>query len=204
MKLSVLAKNRRFSVTLIICLVIIVYLIFIALRSGQPIFKTQNSQLLIGYGAVNGQLLSQGDYWRLCVSQFTHVNLYHLLINVVFLFILGLYIERNSGLLTVLFVYFFGGIVGQYASVFFNPSLVSSGASQAICSLAGFLVIRFFRVWRTSKVTGIAVLLCIIIQCYLDLHFAHRLKEGHIFGFVIGVMISLILYKRKNLLGRTR
>jgi rhomboid protease GluP len=139
-------------------------------------------------------LLDQGDYWRIVVSQFTHVYMYHMLANVAFILFLGIYIERYFGLFALLFIYFFGGIAGQYASVFFNPSLVSAGASQALCSLAGFLLTRFVKVWRTSRVTGITVLLFILTQSFLDLYSGGHLKEGHVYGFIAGMIISFLLY----------
>lgn len=187
-------KYKGVLITISICLAIVLYWTFIALQSGQSIYETQNSRLLLKYGAVDGQLLNQGDYWRIVASQFIHVYMYHMLVNIAFILLFGIYIERYFGLFALLFIYFFGGIVGQYASVIFNPSLVSSGASQALCSLAGFLLTRFVKVWRTSIVTGITVLLFILIQSFLDLRSGGHLKEGHIYGFITGVIISFSLY----------
>jgi rhomboid protease GluP len=192
-------KYKGISITIVISLLIILYWTFIALHSGQSIFETQNSQLLLKYGAVDGRLLNQGEYWRIVVSQFTHVYMYHMLVNVVFILLFGMYIERYFGVFILLFVYFLGGMVGQYASVVFNPTFVSSGASQAVCSLAGFLLVRFFKVWRTSIVTGITVLLFILMQSFLDLHSGGHIKEGHVYGFITGTIISFctVLFTNK-------
>ena len=184
-------QNSKPYATLIICLGILLYWTFIAVHSGQAWHETQGSRLLLRYGAVNGQLLSQTGYWRILVSQFTHVNFLHMLGNVIFIFLIGSYIERKFGVVHILVVYFVGGIVGQFASVIFNPDLVSSGASQALCSLAGFLLIYFYKVWQQSKIICVAVALSICIQCFLDLYFAGRLKQGHMFGFLAGVTISI-------------
>jgi rhomboid protease GluP len=183
--------SRKPYITFLICFFILFYWSFIAFHSGQSLLKTQSCRLLLGYGAVNGQLLEQGDHWRMIVSQFTHVKFFHMLGNVIFIFLIGAYIERRFGSFVLLLVYLSGGTLGQYVSVFFNPKLVSSGASQALCALAGFLAIIFLKVWRSSKITGITVLLFVFIQCGLDWYFAGRLKEGHTFGFLVGAAMSI-------------
>jgi rhomboid protease GluP len=184
--------------TTLICLGILSYWSFIALHSGQTLWEAQHSRLLLGYGAVDGQLLYQGGYWRILISQFIHVKFFHMLGNVIFIFLIGTYVERRFGFLILLLVYFFGGAIGQYASVLFNPDLVSSGASQALCSLTGFSLIHLCKDRRTSKIIVIAVLFFISIQCGLDLYFAGRLKEGHAFGFLSGVVISLYMFWKAN------
>jgi rhomboid protease GluP len=192
-------KNNKPYATSLICLGILAYWIFVAFHSSQSLFETQHSRLLLSYGAVNGQLLDQGGYWRLIISQFTHVKFFHMIGNLAFIFLIGTYIERRFGLLVLLLVYFVGGAVGQYASVLFNPDLVSSGASQALCSLSGFSLVQLFKDWRTSKIAVVVVLLFISIQCGLDLYFAERLKEGHTFGFLAGGAMSLCMFWKANL-----
>lgn len=48
--------------TSLICVSILLYWLFIALHSGQAIFETQHSRLLLAYGAIDGRLLDQGGY----------------------------------------------------------------------------------------------------------------------------------------------
>jgi rhomboid protease GluP len=192
-------QNTKPYATIIICLGILLYWTFIALHSGQALYEVQNSQLLLRYGAVNGPLFNEVGCWRIIVSQFTHVRFFHMLGNVIFVFIIGTYIERKFGSSVFLLVYFVGGIIGQCASVFFNPNLISSGASQALCSLAGFFVMFPHKVWHQSKLTSVAVILFILVQCFLDLYFADRLKQGHTFGFSAGVIISILVFLRTKI-----
>ena len=180
--------------TSLICVFILLYWLFIALHSGQSIFETQHSRLLLAYGAIDGRLLDQGGYWRLIVSQFTHVMFLHMLGNVAFIYWIGVHIERRFGILVLLLVYFIGGLAGQSASVLFNPTLVTSGASQALCSLAGFLFVRLPQFWPRSKSAFFAVLLFLATQAGLDLYFAARLKEGHTFGFLAGAVMGLGMF----------
>jgi rhomboid protease GluP len=184
--------------TALIGLWILSYWLFIALHSNQALFETQHSRLLLEYGAGNGQLLGEGSYWRIIVSQFTHVKFFHMLGNVAFIFLIGAFVERRFGLLVLIFVYFFGGAIGQYASVRFNPVFVSSGASQALCSLAGFSFIQILKNIRSFSISGIIVFAFIAIQCGLDMYFAEGLKVGHAFGFLAGIVMSFFLLWKAN------
>jgi rhomboid protease GluP len=187
-------KNSRPYATAAICIGILSYWIVIAFHSGQTIFQTQHSNMLLGYGAVNGSLLKQGGYWRIIVSQFIHVNFFHMLGNTVFIFVLGSFIERYFGTACLLAAYFTGGCIGLYAGVFFDLELVNSGASQALCCLSGFLLVYFRKVLHTSKITAAAVVLSVFLQCGLDLYSAAGIKEGHMAGFAAGVIIGLAVF----------
>lgn len=176
--------------TFSICVAILLCWCIVAFHSGQQLYGTQRGQMLLGYGAVNGELLRHGGHWRIIASQFMHVNFAHMLGNVLFILLIGAYVERRCGSCALLLVYFVGGTMGQYASVLFNPGLVSSGASQALCAIAGCSAIMLLREWRSSRVTLAIVLLFMPVQMSLDVCFAQRLKEGHIFGFLAGAAMS--------------
>jgi membrane associated rhomboid family serine protease len=186
-------NTSRPYATVIIGLCVLSYWLYVAFDSNQAIYETQHSRLLLEYGAVNGRLLDEGGYWRLIVSQFTHVNFFHMLGNIAFIVLIGAFVESRFGFSVLIFVYFVGGAIGQYASVVFNPVFVSSGASQALCSLAGFSLIQLFKNNRTLGIGGIAIFVFIAIQCGLDLYFTERLKEGHTFGFLAGMAMSFLL-----------
>jgi rhomboid protease GluP len=183
--------SRKLYATFFICACIVLCWLLIAFHSGQSLYETQRGQMLLGYGAVNGKLLAGGSHWRIIVSQFLHVRFAHMLANVLFIFLIGSYVEKRFGSFIFLLVFFLGGSIGQYASVLCNPTLVSSGASQALCGLAGFSTINLSKDWRSYKIAMIVVLLFVLIQCSLDLYFAKRLKEGHILGFLAGGVMSI-------------
>ena len=87
--LQVTNKNQRINLSIqpgsfLICLLIIGVWIISALHHNLSIFETQKSNLLLGFGAINGVSLQMGEYWKLISSQFLHVKSLHMLFNVTF------------------------------------------------------------------------------------------------------------------------
>ncbi len=178
--------------TFAVCTAIIVVWSFIALSLDQDITETQRSPLLLQYGAVTGENIDDGEYWKLVASQFTHVKFLHMLANVIFIFLLGRAIEKEFGAFVVTSVYLLSGTLGQFASVTSYPELVSSGASQALCGLAGFLLIFSKRLLTTHVTTFIILAAFVLIQVGLDLYFAGYLKAGHTVGLVSGILFGFL------------
>lgn len=154
---------------------------------------TQNSKLLLRAGAVNGELLRAGEWWRIVTSQFLHVHFPHFIFNMIALFLLGGMFERGVGSWRLAVLYFGSGIVGQVAGVVATPVLVSSGASQAIMGLAGGDAIR--RINRSeTRNAGLAVLLIFVaVQVALDVATAGYIKAGHLGGFIAGAILGFVM-----------
>jgi len=161
------------------------------ISSGRGVTEAQHSFLLLNYGALTGTNMDNGEYWKLVTSQFTHVRFLHMLLNVGFIFVLGKTIEKKFGTISFASIYILSGSVGQFASVTLHPDLVSSGASQALCGLAGFLLVFSKQLLATHRITVIAVAVFMLIQISLDLYFAGYLKAGHTVGFLSGVFLGL-------------
>lgn len=154
------------------------------------LFSSQKSVLLLKVGAVDGATLSHGEIWRLVTSQFLHVHFLHMLFNLFGIYVLANSIEHHAGTLALGSTYFVGGTVGQYFSVSFHPDLVSSGASQALMALCGFVLAGSRRL-RFSRFVVIGALVISGIQAVLDIAVSASIKSGHGFGFAAGVLIGL-------------
>lgn len=159
----------------------------------QPLWAAQRSRLLLSVGAVDGDLLAGGQWWRIVTSQFLHVHALHMLFNAACLGIVGVALGQRCGWQGVVLVFFLGGSLGQFVSVLAYPQLVSSGASQALVALCGAaLVLPMGRGIRWFALGVVA------IQAGLDLYVAHTIKAGHGFGFVAGVLLGLALGARTS------
>lgn len=99
---------------------------------------------LIAFGANYGPLTLSGQWYRLLSSTFIHIGIIHLAFNMWCLLNLGLLAERIYGNGTFAAIYFFAGLGGSMVSVWWNPTIVSAGASGAIFGVAGALVAFFF------------------------------------------------------------
>jgi rhomboid protease GluP len=160
-------------------------------------FARQHSALLLRAGAVNWQLLSEGEWWRILTSQFLHVNFPHMLFNMLALLLLGGMLESDLGAWRFLALYFVSGSIGQLMGVAATPALVSSGASQTVMGLAGGVASSLLR--RRSKQTArlIIMLVLVCIQLGLDLLAAGYIKDGHWGGLLAGAVIGFLLYRQK-------
>lgn len=158
-----------------------------AVALDQPVLAVQHSKRLLELGAVNGDLLEAGEWWRLVVSQFLHSRAPHMMLNALAVLLTAALIESTAGRWWLLAIYFVGGCVGQYASVAFYPAMASSGASQALMSLCGaaLLICR-------SRISYLVVVPVLAVQLTLDLWAAGTVKAGHGWGLAAGILLGSV------------
>ena len=159
---------------------------------------SEDSEVLLGFGAMYGPLIATGEYWRLFTAMFLHVGLTHLAINSVGLLILGVQVERLFGHYRFAAIYLLAGLAGSVASFAFNSIGIAAGASGAIFGVLGALV-AFFVVRRDTMgemgrqtLTGLMVLLAINLfygfaSPGID-NFAH--VGGFVAGFGLGIAFA--------------
>ena len=95
---------------------------------------------LLRFGADYGPLTTQGEWWRMVTNLFVHTGPVHLAANMVAFGYVGRTVERMLGNTGFLLTYVIAGIAGSLASLFWNPLVVSAGASGAIFGVYGALL----------------------------------------------------------------
>ena len=159
-------------------------------------FAAQHSALLLRVGALNGELLGAGEWWRIITSQFLHVYFLHLLFNMASLLVLGTFLEREYGPLRFASIYLLSGSIGQLAGVIAAPQLVTSGASQAVMGLAGATAFDMLRRRDFGRLQFVGLLIVIIITMTLDIMAVGRPKTGHLAGLCAGAVFGWGLKSR--------
>lgn len=108
--------------------------------------RTQFNNLLSrtttrGYGLVPAEI----EPWMFVTMMFLHGGLWHLLGNMVFLWIVGCVLEMGLGRLLYILVYILGGVFAAvfYFAVHHNSYVPSIGASGAISALMGALAMLY-------------------------------------------------------------
>ena len=95
-------------------------------------------------GAQKTAILEQGEYIRLLWAMFLHADIAHLSNNMIVLFFLGSVLEKETGHLPFLIIYFLSGLGGNIVSlavkVMQNSEVMSIGASGAVFGLDGLLL----------------------------------------------------------------
>jgi len=145
------------------------------------------------YGGVTFQQLGRLEFWRLVSSQFIHVKPIHMLFNVISLFGIGYFVEKQIGGKKSTILFFASGIVGTLASIMFIPAPynVGTGASQAVLGLTACGVLLMIKGINNSIWLKWVLIFCITPAMALDIIYSGFPKLGHIIGFAVGLVISL-------------
>jgi rhomboid protease GluP len=101
-------------------------------------------QLMVHFGANFGPYTLSGQWWRLLSYMFLHGGFFHIAMNMWCLWNLGALCESLYGRFTYAAIYLITGVAGGLASVGWNPSVLSVGASGAIFGLTGALIASFY------------------------------------------------------------
>lgn len=94
-------------------------------------------EALVKFGGNIRLLTFSGEEWRIWSSTFIHGGLLHLAMNIVCLWSFGRLLERMSGHMKFLVLYFISAIGSSIISMKFNGDVVSAGASGAIFGIFG-------------------------------------------------------------------
>lgn len=155
-------------------------------------------------------------YLALVTSMFLHGGLFHILGNMLFLWVFGNNIEDTIGRIRFTFFYMATGIVAGLAHVAANPDSVipTVGASGAVSGMLGAYIVLFprahvttivpaFFLW-TMRLPAVVVLgLWFVSQFFIgasqQLGGAGVAWVAHVGGFVAGVVLILAVGGRRRL-----
>ncbi len=131
--------------------------------------------------------VSDGAWWQVLTSVFTHEQVLHIGFNMLALFFLGPMLEQVLGRARFLALYLVSGIAGSAAVMLFSdPHTQSLGASGAIFGLMGALAVVALKV-RGQVQT-------ILVWIGLNLVFTFSVSgiswQAHIGGLVTGVLLG--------------
>jgi rhomboid protease GluP len=188
--------SPRFSVTtILVALNVAVYIAMVA--SGVSLLEPTTQQL-IRWGANYGPLSLGPQPWRMLTSNYVHIGLLHILLNMWCLWSLGKLAERIFPPWTYVLLYTACGLGGSLASLWWHPNVIGAGASGAIFGLAGALISVFYlgklpispqavKSTLRSLVTFAAYNLFFGLTAGID-NFAHL--GGLITGLIFGAMVA--------------
>lgn len=135
--------------------------------------------------------VSDGAYWQLVTSMFTHVEVWHIGFNMLALWVLGPQLELVLGRMRFLALYFLSGLGGSALVYWAGPIHGGThGASGAIFGLMGALLVVAVRVRGNTR----------DILFWIGLNFAVTVAgrgsiswQGHVGGFVTGLVLMAAL-----------
>lgn len=184
-----------------ISLIIINVLIFLNLES---LGNTESATFMMQHGAVYPPyIIEQGEYWRFFTATLMHFGFAHLLNNMVMLGAAGQILERAMGKIKFVVLYFVAGIGGcllSYLEMLHSGEYaVVAGASGSIFGIVGALAwILILHKGKYENLTGRGMVIMVFLSLYYGFSTGDVDNWGHIGGFVIGFLISIIFYRRNT------
>ncbi|CRZ35748.1 rhomboid protease GluP [Herbinix hemicellulosilytica] len=141
------------------------------------------------------------EYYRVFTSMFLHSDFEHLMNNMLVLFFVGDKLERIAGKIKYLIIYFGAGIIAAIFSIGYNmlknEPVFSIGASGAIFGIVGAMVyILFVNKGRLQGISTRQIILFTVFSLYGGIVNTGIDNAAHIGGFIAGIILSLLLYRR--------
>ena len=155
---------------------------------------------LLKWGANFGPLSLGTQPWRMLASNYVHIGIIHIALNMWCLWNLGFLAERVFDPWTYVLTYTVCGLAGSLSSLWWHPLTVGAGASGAIFGLAGALIAALYLGHLPiSKQAIQGTLKSLLIFAGYNLFFGAAIRgidnSAHIGGLVAGLILGAVLAK---------
>ncbi|MGH9356918.1 MAG: rhomboid family intramembrane serine protease [Terriglobia bacterium] len=184
--------RRLPAATCVILALNVVIFILMTLSGG-----SQNTEVLLAFGASYGPYFRAGEIWRLVMPMFLHIGVAHLAVNMVALYLLGSLLEPLYGYGRFSLLYVLSGMGGSLLSMEASPH-IAAGASGAIFGVAGAMLVTGLlrpqivpRRWKS--LFGVGILLAIIINLIFGRFVPHIDNWAHLGGLAAGLALACII-----------
>lgn len=135
--------------------------------------------------------VGSGAWWQVLTSAFTHIEVWHIFVNMFSLWILGPQLEQVFGRLRFLAIYLVSAVAGSALIMWFaHPNQSTLGASGAIFGLLGAILLVAHKhggaVQQILMILGINVVITVLGGSFIS-------WQGHLGGFLGGAAVTAAL-----------
>jgi membrane associated rhomboid family serine protease len=139
------------------------------------------------HGVLFGPAIHIGhDYWRIVTGGFLHDGFFHIAVNMLSLYFVGLVLEPAIGHVNFAVVYIVSLLAGSFGALLFQPGVPTVGASGAIFGIFGALIVvayhRGIPIWQS----GLGFVL--VLNLLISFTFSGISVGGHLGGLVAGLI----------------
>lgn len=185
--------ERKHTVTNILIAINVLVFVIMSINGG-----SENTEVLVKYGAMNKILVLNGDWWRFFTPIFIHIGLGHIIMNCYSLYILGGIFERIYGAKRFLIIYLLSGIMGNiFSFAFGSVYTISAGASTSLYGMFGLALSMyvFYKNYGNLRTFGRSFFGIIALNIIYSMMNPSIGMLGHlgglIGGFLLGGMIEI-------------
>ena len=151
----------------------------------------------LGFSAIG---FLQGQFWTLITSIFLHVDLFHLGVNMFFLYIFGNALESEIGARKTLVIFFIAGVLTLVVGIpFYSRDTHIVGSSIAVSALAGGALVVLKLDKPSSPLVlfapiGLVAIIYLIFNVFMLIYDQSGgvAWPSHIIGFVVGAILGLM------------
>jgi membrane associated rhomboid family serine protease len=193
---ALMFMGRPEPVTLVLLVMLaVVYLI------GDVFLSSDLQEKFLLWAGNSSATVQDGEWWRVFTALFLHANWLHLTMNGAGLWIFGTAVEKTMGRWRFLVVFLLSGALANLASAFVAHYDVAIGASGGIFGVIGAFAVAVWRL-RSPMYHALRRRLLVVLALMVVTDFTIGGLEpqvdnlAHVGGFVAGILIALLLYRR--------
>jgi membrane associated rhomboid family serine protease len=155
-----------------------------------------DSSSLTDDGGVSRHFVAEGEYYRLLTAGFLHAGPFHLLTNMLALWILGSMIEPALGRWRFGLIYFVSLLCGSFGALLLSPDSLTVGASGAVFGLMGAAAILARNRGFSLMESGLGI--WIGLNLLITFAVPNISIGGHLGGLVGGAVAALLLIELRG------
>ena len=155
------------------------------------------------FSSLEETYLVKGEYWRIFTPALMHFSLTHLLFNCLWVYVVGLEIQKAQGKLALLLIIFTSGIIANFSEYFLYESIRFGGLSGVVYGLFGYCFAKeiILKQHHFSFPPSLYTFIFIwLLVGYTDilyyLGFGMIANGAHLGGLLSGALIGIIPSKK--------
>lgn len=133
--------------------------------------------------------VAEGAYWQLLTTAFTHVEIWHIALNMLSLYLLGPQLEAVLGRTRFLALYLLSALAASALVYWAADSVGTRGASGAIFGLLGAILVITVKVGGSIQ----QLLPVLLLNAFITFTIPQISWQAHVGGFIGGVVIAAVL-----------
>ena len=169
----------------------------------QYLYFLSPSENQLYFSSLAETYLVKGEYWRIFTPALMHFSLTHLLFNCLWVYVVGLEIQKVQGKLALLLIIFTSGIIANFSEYFLYESIRFGGLSGVVYGLFGYCFAKeiILKQHHFSFPPSLYTFIFIwLLVGYTDilyyLGFGMIANGAHLGGLLSGALIGIIPSKK--------